>query len=78
MKKLMIALCLTSATLVHAGWVPDPIDKEFYTLWSGTRDDQIIMTMAKIYICHKAEKIDEADFYMDLLEILIHDEPLPD
>jgi len=78
MKKLLIALCLTCTAFAHSGYIPDSLDEEASKLWYGSKDDQVLMCLAKIYICHKAGKIDHADFYMDLLEAIIHDEPLPD
>lgn len=78
MKKLMIALCLTCTSLANAVWVPDPIDEEFVKMWWGTKDEQVLACLAKVFLCHKAGNLDAADFYMDVLEALIHDEPLPD
>ena len=78
MKKLLIALCLTCTIFAHAGYIPDSLDEEAAKLWCSSKDDQILACLAKIFLCHKAEAIDDADFYMDILEALIHDEPLPD
>jgi hypothetical protein len=78
MKKLMIALCLTCTVFANAYYIQDPIDKAFAHLWYGSKDEQVLGTLARIYLSYKADRIDDTDFYMDILEAIIHDEPLPD
>lgn len=77
MKKLLIAAILTLST-AHADYIPGPGETALGTLWAGSKDEQFFVAVAKIYMCYKTGDIDDADYYMDVLEAIIHDEPLPD
>jgi hypothetical protein len=77
MKNLLIAATLLIST-AHADYIPGPGDDALCTLWAGTKDEQFFVAVAKIYMCYKTDDLDDADYYMDILEAIIHDEPLPD
>jgi hypothetical protein len=78
MKKLLISAILLTNNFAFSGFVPDSLDQEFCRHWWGTKDEQVLAALSRIYLSYKVNNLETADFYTSILKAIIHDEPLPD